>query len=126
MSFIYNPFTGNLDFVCQSGADSAWDRVSSTVNSTSSLVVDSVSNALFQSIKFHVAIFNQANTSYRSFELNVLNNNGNYKETKSNKITGNGPNISISVVNNAGTLELQVTNNESYNLNVEIGRLILN
>lgn len=126
MSFVYNPFTGNLDDIGAggSGAPSPWLRFGSSVTQSSTGVVDSVANTSFQALKYIISVFNEANTSYQSFEYNVLNNNGSYKETRSHRLNA-GINIRVNTNNNAGTFELQIQNNETFDVQVEIGRLVL-
>jgi len=126
MSWRFNPFTGQLDKVVTGGAGSSvWDTISSSVTASSTGVVDSVANGMFQSLKYIITVFNDANTAYRTFELNVLNNNGSYKDTVSHRLQAGGLSLNVNTVNNAGTLELQITNNELYDVQVEIGRLVL-
>ena len=125
MSFQYNPLTGRLDIVGAGGSSTTiWERVSDTVSSSSTETVDSVANASFQSLKYIVTAFNDANTTYGSFEFNVLNNNGSYLDTVSHRLRS-GLNIAVNSVNNAGTFELQITNNESFDLNIELAKLVL-
>jgi hypothetical protein len=121
MSWTYNPFTGKLD----KKNKSLWEKLSSTVDAASTGVVDAVENGSFESLKYIVTVFNQANTAYRSFEFNVLNNNGAYKETVSHRLNGGNLSVRIDSVNNSGSCELQITNNESYEVNVELAKLVL-
>lgn len=127
MSFKFNPITGTLDLVNATGGTTTqvWSRISSTVNALNASTVDSIANTSFKSLKYIVTIFNDANTSYRSFEYSVLNDNGSYKETKTHKLSASGPNVQISTFNNAGNFELIINNNEAFNVQVEIGRLVL-
>lgn len=122
MSIKFNPFTGNLDLV--GGSDTTWSKLSNTIPSSSVSVVDSISNNDFESLKYIVTIFNKANSAYRSFEFSILNNNGSYKDVLSHKIKS-GASVSVDTNNNAGTLELKITNNESFDLQVELAKLIL-
>lgn len=124
MSLRYNPFTGNLDLI-GSGQAPVWDKVSSSAIGSSTSVVDSIPNTDFRSLKYIVTVFNDANTAYKSFELNVLNDSGSYLETRSHRLRAGDLNMAIGTVNNAGTFELQITNNESFDVQVEIGRLVL-
>lgn len=121
MRWQFNPFTGNLDRV----GKSIWEKLSNTVSATSTGVIDTVDNGSFQSLKYIVTVYNQANTAYRSFEFSVLNNNGSYKETLSNRLQSGGLNIDVDSVNNGGTYEFQITNNESYEVSVELAKLVL-
>ena len=118
----FNPFTGTLDYT---GGGGAWEKASSTVTASSTGVIDTVANTAFESLKYIISIFNSANTSYRSLEISILNANGGYKETRNARLQDNGPNVAINTINNAGNLELQVVNNESYDIQVTIGKITL-
>jgi len=127
MSWNYNPFTGQLDKVGTGGPGSVspWVTVSDTVVATSTGAVDSIANASFYALKYIITIYNDANTAYRTFEYNVLNNNGSYKDTLNHNLKAGGLSVDVDSVNNAGTFELQITNNESYDVNIELAKLVL-
>lgn len=122
----YNPFTGKLDLIgAGAGSVSPWVRSGSSVAGSGTSVVDSVDNSLFKALKYFITVFNDAELAYESFELSVLNNNGSYRETRSNRILDNRADVGFSSNNNAGTFELAVTNNETFNVQVELARLNL-
>lgn len=125
MSLRYNPFTGTLDLVGGTSAN-IWEKVSSTVPALNTVAVDTLANTEFKSLKYIITTYNETNSAYRSIELSVLNNNGSYRETRSHRLQVGGLSVAIDTFNNAGTFELRITNNESYDVQVEIGRLVLN
>ena len=123
MSLKFNPFTGNLDFIGDKSQDN-WSCITDTIAASSTGVVDSVANTSFEALKYIVSVYNSANSAYKTFEFNVLNNGGSYKDTLTNKLKS-GLDVSVNTVNNSGTFELQITNSESFILNVKLAKLIL-
>ena len=122
MGFRYNPFTGKLDRISSEGL---WDSLSDSVNASSTKAIDTIANTSFKSLKYIIAIFNEANNAYNTFELTVLNENGSYRESLSNKIKTSGFNLRVNTVNNAGNFELQIENNESFPATIELAKLVL-
>lgn len=123
MSYRYNAFTGTLDRVATQGAGGNVEKISDVVPATSSKVVDSVANSSFQSLNYTITAYNDINTQYRFFEMRVLNNSGNYLEDRSNRINA-GLDLRHNINNNSGTFELELINNEAFQANVEISRLV--
>jgi len=121
MTWGFNPFTGQLDKV----GSSPWIEVSDSIPASSSKTVDSILNSSFESIKYLFTAFNSTNSAYESLEINVLNNGGSYKETISGKLKAGGLNIDIDTNNNSGTFELIITNNESFEVQARLARLLL-
>lgn len=125
MSFDYNPFTGNLDSIGPGGgATSPWQTIGFVAPGSSTSVVDSLANNSFQTIKYIIGFFNESLDSYKTVELSVLNNDGNYLESRSNRL-GAGLDARIVTNNNAGTFELQIQNNETFDVSVTLARLAL-
>ena len=123
MTMRFNPFTGTMDFIGDKSPD-AWSCVDDTIAASTTEVVDSVANTAFEALKYIVTVYNSANSAYESFEFNILNNGGSYKDTLTNKLRS-GLNVGVNSVNNSGTFELQITNSESFSLDIKLAKLIL-
>jgi hypothetical protein len=124
MGWQYNPFTGELDRVGLSAAGSSpWNLINATALASSTTTIDTVSNANFESIKYHVVSYNSVESRFKTFEINILNNNGSYRESISHKIGSFS--FDVNTVNNAGSLELQIVNPNAFEITFKLGRLIL-
>lgn len=119
MATDYNPHTGLVEIVRRE-----WDLFIETVPAGQTLAVDSVPNDCFKAIRYQIAAENVANNAYLFRQMSALNNSGNYRDSVSDRL-GSGVNLNIDFFNNAGTFELRLTNNELFDLEVSIGRLIL-
>jgi hypothetical protein len=128
MSFVFNPFTINLDRVNPSsgGPSSIWDSITANISASSTGVIDTVGNGSFKSLKYIVSVFNGANNSFKTLEIDILNEGSTYKETVFGRLRSGSSDIEVTTVNNAGSMELRLTNNESFDLTVSAGRLVLN
>lgn len=126
MSFVYNPFTLKLDKVTSSSSSSLWDSISSTATASSTTVVDSIIDGNFKTAKYIASIFNVANNSFKTLEIDILNEGGAYKETVFSRLRSGNSDIEISTVQNAGSMDLTIVNNESFDLTFSAGRLIRN
>ena len=126
MSYVFNPFTINLDRVNPNSGGSIWDSISSTALASSTTVVDSVADANFKTLKYIVSIFNVANNSFKTLEIDILNEGGAYKETVFSRLRSGSSDIEISTVQNAGAMDLTIVNNEPFDLTFSAGRLIRN
>lgn len=104
---------------------SPWKVVSTNVSGLSTDNMDSVSNGDFQLLTYHVVVHSGINDFYTSFDLRVLNNGGSYKETITNKIRSGANNFQVNAINNAGTLEVQVINNNAFDVQIDFARLVL-
>lgn len=102
-----------------------WVKFSKVLNSGQANIVDSVSNDSFKSLKYICTIHNEIENKYQTFDLNILNIGGDYCHGISNKIISGSLNIKLEPFNNSGTLEIRVTNNESYSLQMELAKLTL-
>jgi hypothetical protein len=120
MSFQFNPFTGNFDLVGQG----VWSKFADAINGSSSKTIDTISISDFVSVVYKVTLYNTVEGKAKSLEITVNNSNGTLKDFISGKLGAN-INFSIDAVVNSGNLELNITNNETYNLDVSIARLTL-
>jgi hypothetical protein len=93
------------------------------IPSSSSKVIDSISLNNFFSIEYKVTIFNETENLARSFSLLVLKSGSNVNDSLFAR-TGNGD-LSVSVIVNGSSAELQITNNEIFDVNVNYTTIIL-
>lgn len=127
MGYVWNPITGELDRVGQSGGpggSSPWSTISDTVAASSTRVVDTISLSNFNSSIYEITIYNTTQSVARTFKLVVNNANGALKDQLTNKV-GSSINYDIDAISSGGNFELTITNNESYNLSVSIAKLAL-
>lgn len=93
-----------------------------TVGASSTVAIDTLPLSLITGVKYFVAIKNVANAKYRSFEMNVMNANGTLKDIVSSKVISGSLNINVSAAISGTDMELQITNNEVFDLAVEFIR----
>lgn len=103
---------------------SVWKKITTNANASSSTIVDQVAITDFSTIKYIIDIQDTINNKTRSMEMIINNENGSIKESVFGRI-GSGIDFSISPVNNSGTMELTITNNEVNGLSVSLARLVL-
>jgi len=125
----------DLDGRADSGADSGdvtniinslsvWKKINTNANASTTTIVDQVAITDFSTLEYTISIENTVNNKVRSMKLLINNENGSLKETVFGRI-GVGIDFSISSVNNSGTMELTITNNEVNGLAVNMARLTL-
>jgi hypothetical protein len=125
MTFKFNPLTGELDLFQRRSNDPAtsiWTRFTVTASASSSSIIDQVALSGFSSLKYIVSI--EDNGRVKTQELLVCNDNGDIKDAVFGRL-GASINFAITSIANAGNFELQFTNNETNNLNINIARLVL-
>lgn len=89
----------------------------------STKTIDSQDLNSFFSIQYKVTIYKETQNLERTFSLTVLKSGSDVNDQLYAR-TGNGD-LSVSVVINSGNAELQITNNESFDVNVKYTKLIL-
>lgn len=119
MSFLFNPLTGELDAV-----NPTWSVIPNNAGASSTTILDQINISNFIVAKYIVAIRDDTNNNTVSFELTVNNNNGTLKDSISSRL-GSGINYAISADNNAGTMEINLINNETNIVTVNMARLTL-
>ena len=102
---------------------SLWKDVNDTVPASSTKVVDSIPVANFVNLDYKCTVFNQPNSVTKAFDLKVIYDGSILKDVLFGKV-GSIINYDINVNLNAGNMEISITNNESYDLDVSLGRLI--
>ena len=100
-----------------------WTKFTDVVTLSSSKVIDSIVLANFNAVKYIITLYNTAQGESRYFEMVVVNQGGTLKDSVVAKL-GSSLNYSINTTVNAGSMELTLFNNEAFNLDVSIGRLI--
>lgn len=102
----------------------AWLRRSSSVNGSGSAVVHTVGEDGFRVIRYVFAMYNTTEDKTKSLEFMVHKEGGTIKTTVHNRI-GKQISLGINAAINSGNLEVTITNNETFELDVEFAYLIL-
>lgn len=103
---------------------SVWRRLNTNANALSSTIIDQVAINDFSTIKYILSIEDTVNNKTRSMEIIINNENGSLTDSVPVRI-GSGIDFSISSVNNSGTMELTITNNEANGLAITAAKLVL-
>lgn len=101
-----------------------WEKTTNFVNGSSSKTIDTVALADFKAIKYVITFYNVANSATRSFEMNIVNENGTLKDSIKSKL-GSSISYSINAVISGSDMTLQVSNNESYRIDATLAKLVL-
>lgn len=101
---------------------SLWKDVTDTVPASSTKVVDTVPVASFVNLDYKCTVFSQANSVTKAFDLKVIYDGSALKDILFGKV-GSIINYDINVNLNAGNMEISITNNELFDLDVSLGRL---
>lgn len=123
--FKFNPFTGNFD-ITETGVagSSIWTKVTGTVSGSSSSVIDTVDLTSFTSIKYIISARNKPNSAAKYLELSVNYNQSSLSDSVSGKIN-NGLSMNVDANLVGGNLELDITNNETFDIDLDIAKLVL-
>lgn len=103
---------------------SVWKKINTNANASTTTIVDQVAVTDFGTLEYTISIEDTVNNKTRSMKMMINNENGSLKDTILGRI-GTGIDFSIEPVNNAGTMELRITNNEVNGLSVNMARLTL-
>lgn len=146
MGFKFNPFTGNFDLVNGDSGSTITGPICVPANTT--LVIDTVPNNTFTSVKYQITSGDLANNTARNLNYEIYNMNNVYQERKSSvvnfgtanwfffvndtandeygdPITYGGGAVYGGTGTGTGNLELTVTNNESFEICVTFDKLTL-
>lgn len=123
MAFKFNPFTGTFDIVNNAASSSVWETLSGTANASSTLVFDTIDLTSFNHLEY-IINYEDPSNNRKSVSITVVNNNGTIKDTVSRRL---GANLNIDVVTNinGGDFELQFINNEAFAIDVSTAKLLL-
>lgn len=121
MAFKFNPFTGNFDIDTSSG--SVWEKNTGTANASSTLIFDTIALTNFNHLEY-IINYEDPSNNRKSVSLTVVNNNGTIKETVSRRL---GANLDIDVETDVsgGNFELKFINNEAFDIDVSTAKLLL-
>ena len=119
MGFAFNPFTGSFDVI-----NPTWIRIAGSIGGTSSTVVDTIPLAEFGSLDYKVGIHNAAKTEGRHFNINILNLSSTLKDNIYGRVSGS-LNVTVAASINGANMELTITNNELFDVDYSIGKLVL-
>jgi len=103
---------------------SVWKKINTNANASTTTIVDQVAITDFSTLEYTISIGDTVSNKAKSMKMIINNQNGSLKENVFGKI-GDGIDFSISPVNNSGTMELRITNNEVNGLAVNMARLTL-
>lgn len=103
---------------------SVWQRRTTTVPASSTVVVDQVVS--YQSVSYIMTFSNSAESAYKSFSYDLVNSGGTLLDKVYNKTNGGNASLVIDAVDNAGITEIRITNNETHELGLDLARLVLN
>jgi hypothetical protein len=102
---------------------SVWKLKSGVISGSSSLVIDTSLAAASHYLKYIIVIYNDSEGKTKSFEYTVLNNGGVLKSTVHDKIGVFNISIDEQVV--SGSIEVEITNNETHTANYKLAVLKL-
>jgi len=106
-------------------SSSLWRKKRVTADQSNTTIADIVPLATFKSITYIITIHNVANSKFTTFNLTVLNDGVSIKDALSGKLLSGSINFEINSTTNASNFELEIINNESFDLLVEIASLRL-
>lgn len=99
-----------------------WYRDTSTISIGATVTVDSILLASFHMVRYIIELHNDTATRTKGFELSVVREGGALKDSLYNKL--NQLNIGVNTVPVSGSMELQLTNNESFPVSVNLIRTL--
>ena len=98
----------------------AWLRQSGTIAASGTSIVHQLPESSVRAIKYIFAFYNVLENKTKSFEFHLNKESGNMKTTVTNKL-GKQISLRINASINSGQIEVQVINNELFELNYEFG-----
>lgn len=101
-----------------------WQKVSGTVSSSTTDVVDQIALADLQGIKYLLCYWNDVEDKRKMMELSVVKKTASLKDTVFGKI-GDNLNVSVSFGISGANLQLSITNSEAFDVDFQLARLIL-
>lgn len=119
MTLRFNPLTGSFDFDTKT-----WVKFSDHVTNGTTKAIDTIALSDFNGASYEITVYNRTQSVARTFKITINNANGALKDIVSGRI-GTPIDYKIDAIVNAGNMELELTNNELYGLDVSVARLIL-
>lgn len=115
-----------IQFGSNSGPGGAWTQVPGAVPASSTVVLDTTAMTDFIGLDYIFTIWSDDKTKVRSGYMRVIRATAtSTKESVHGKLRQGSLDVGIDVVVVSGEARLQLTNNESFNVNVEVARLLL-
>jgi len=103
-----------------------WRKLKATVSGSSTVNVDTIPLVTMKSVRYFIQLSNDTNMRYKSFEMTANNQNSNLSDTIFNKISEGSMMIEVSMKVDGLNAVLEVINNETFDLDVELIRGVLN
>lgn len=99
-------------------------KKTNSVLASSSKVVETLNTSKFDVLKYFLIFSNPTKTIKKSMELTILNQGIILKDTVSNRI-GTGLDLEVGAILNSPNMELTITNNEIFDINVSLVKLTI-
>lgn len=100
-----------------------WSEGADTVNASSTKTVDTHALADFNSIVYHLTLYNTVQGVSKKLTVTIVDDNGTIRKVVSSKL-GSTINYRVNANKVGSNLELSIVNNEAYNLDISYARLI--
>ena len=100
------------------------DKATILIPAGNTVIADTVALADFHALKYFLVMFNDGNSINKSLELNVVKIASSVRETVSNKV-GTSADLEVNGTINGTDFELELVNNEAFDLTVEFAKIKL-
>jgi len=118
MGITLNPFTGQFDFIGE------WIKIKDPISASASSTFDTIPLTDFVHAEYLINYRSQTTDEAKSFKFSVLNDNSVLKDSVYVKM-GTNIRVDVSADVNAGNFELNFTNNEIFDVDISVARLVL-
>lgn len=102
----------------------SWNKLSDTVPALASKNIDSVDLADFNSLDYIITIFNDTENVARRFQVSAIREGGTIKDEIFGRM-GSLSNILVNVDTSGSVANIEIVNNNSYELSVSFAKLLL-
>jgi len=103
-----------------------WRKFKATVGGSSTVNIDTIPLSTLRSIRYFLELRNESFNRYKSFEMSAHNQNSVLCDTVYNKISEGSMMIEVSMKVDGSNAVLEIVNNETFDLDVELIRGVLN
>jgi hypothetical protein len=115
-----------IQFGSNNGPGGAWSQVPGSVPASSTVIIDSTPMSEFIGLDYIFTIWSDDKTKVRSGYMRVIRATAtSTKESVHGKLRQGSLSVEVNMTVVSGEARLEITNNESFNLNVEVARLLL-
>lgn len=101
-----------------------WKKFKKTAVQSATTAVDTIALAKFSTAKYILNLYNIDEVNFRTVEITVLNDGTILRDTLINKMFNKGMNVDINSDLIGSNMELRIINNETFNIEVELARVI--